>query len=255
MQDLSRHALADPDVRLHYGAGPQQFAELWRPRASAQAPAVIVIHGGFWRSARDLKMTSPLCEALRTEGMACFNVEYRRVGQPGGGYPGTLEDICAAGQYFAAQARKYNIDTARVAVVGHSAGGQLALYLAAERVLKLRGAVSLAGAVDLRRAWELKLGDGAAGQFLGGSPAQVAERYRKASPIERLPLGVPTRLLHGADDEVVPLDLSRRYEAAARASGDDVRLIALPATGHAELIEPAASAWRIISSTLRTLLL
>jgi acetyl esterase/lipase len=213
-----------------------------------------MIHGGFWRAAFDVSRAQPLCERLQLEGIATFSLEYRRVGNPGGGWPGTLDDIRAAGAFFGREAGNHGIDVRRIAVAGHSAGGQLALWLAGERVLPLRGAVSLAGAVDLRRAWELELGKGAAAEFLGGSPAQYPERYQAASPVERLPVGVPVRLIHGIEDTVVPLEISEAYAVAARAVNDDVDLLALPCVGHAELIDPQTAAFREVVSTLAALL-
>ncbi|MBL0155800.1 MAG: alpha/beta hydrolase [Bryobacterales bacterium] len=213
-----------------------------------------MIHGGFWRAAYDLSRAQPFCEYLQREGIATFSLEYRRVGNPGGGWPGTLDDVRAAGVFFGREAGNHGIDLRRIAVAGHSAGGQLALWLAGERVLPLRGAVSLAGAADLRRAWELQLGKGAAAEFLGGSPAQYPERYQAASPVERLPLVVPARLIHGTEDHIVPLEISEAYAVAARSVNDDVELLALPGVGHAELIDPDAEAFREVVSTLAALL-
>ena len=239
---------------LAYGPDTNQFGELRLPEAAGPFPAVIMIHGGFWRAAFDLSRARPFCESLQRAGIATFSLEYRRVGNPGGGWPGTLDDIRAAGAFFGRQAGKFTIDPQRIVVAGHSAGGQLALWLAGEQVLPLRAAVSLAGAVDLRRAWELQLGNGAAGEFLGGSPAQFPQRYQMASPVERLPLGASARLIHGSNDNVVPLEISEAYEVAARLVNDDVQLLALPGVGHAELIDPATPAFQSVVATLHTLL-
>ena len=215
---------------------------------------MIMIHGGFWRSSIDVSRARPFCERLQVEGIATFSLEYRRVGNFGGGWPGTLDDIRAAGAFFGEHAVQFNIDPARIAVAGHSAGGQLAVWLAGENVLPLRGAISLAGAVDLRRAWELQLGNGAAGEFLGGSTEEHPQRYAMASPIERLPLKVPVRLIHGADDAVVPLEISEAYAHAAYAVQDDVELVRLPGVDHSELIDPGAPAFLDVLSRLRALL-
>lgn len=239
---------------LSYGPDPNQFGELRLPAGQGPFPCVIMIHGGFWRAAIDVSRARPLCERLKQEGIATFSVEYRRVGNPCGGWPGTLEDILAAGAFIGEHATTYHLDPRRIVVAGHSAGGQLALWLAGENALPLKGAVSLAGAVDLRRAWELELGKGAAAEFLGGAPAEYPRRYQLASPIERLPLRVPVRLIHGADDEVVPLEISAAYEHAALAVQDDVELTPLPGVGHSELIDPAAPAYQTVVSTLRALL-
>ncbi len=128
------------------------------------------------------------------------------------------------------------------------------MWLAGEKVLPLKAVVSLAGATDLRRAWELKLGKGAASEFLGGGPAEQPERYHLASPIERLPLKVPVHLIHGVDDEIVPMEISEAYAAAASTVQDDVHLVGLPGVGHSELIDPATSAGGRVISHLRALI-
>jgi len=255
MQSILERPAPEADVRLAYGKDPNQFGELRLPRLEGPYPAYIVIHGGFWRAAYDLKHIGHFCQALSMEGVATFSVEYRRIGQAGGGWPGTFNDVRAAAAFLAANATKYNIDAGKIGVTGHSAGGHLALWLGAEKPLALRGVVSLAGVADLRRAYELKLGKGVVGELLGGGPEKFPERYRMASPIERLPLKLPVRLVHGTEDQVVPLEIGKRYEAAARAVRDDARLIAAPGAGHFELIDPQAMQWRLVTAALRAVLL
>jgi dipeptidyl aminopeptidase/acylaminoacyl peptidase len=131
----------------------------------------------------------------------------------------------------------------RVVATGHSAGGHLVLWLAKQQSVALKGVVPLAPVADLRRAWELKLSDTVVADFLGGSPAQVPERYRAASPIEMVPLGVPQRVIHGDRDDVVPVAISREYVEAARKSGDDCTLVEPQGAGHFELIDPRSAAW------------
>jgi len=242
------------DARIAYGTAPQQFGDLRMPKGAGPFPVVIVIHGGFWRSAYSLEHIGHLCAALTRAGFATWSLEYRRIGDPGGGWPGTGEDIASGAEYLRKLAEKYPLDLGRVAAVGHSAGGQLALWLAAEHRLPLRGVVSLAGVADLRRAWELRLSDGVVGDLLGGAPDAVAERYRQASPMERLPLGVAQRLVHGTRDDIVPFEISQKYQAAAAAAGDDARLIALEGAGHFELIDPRSREWPEIERTIRDLL-
>lgn len=254
MQPILTQTAPEADIRLPYGPDPNQFGELRLPAIAGPFPAVVMIHGGFWRAAYDLTNAAHFCNRLKLEGIATFSLEYRRIGHAGGGWPGTFDDIRAAGAFFGRQAGKYNIDTQRIVVAGHSAGGHLALWLAGEKVLPLQGVVSLGGVADLRRAWELQLNKGVVTELLGGSPAQYPERYQAASPIERLPLRVPARLIHGVSDDIVPLEIATAYEAAARAAKDDVRLAPLPGVGHSELIDPAAKAFRLVHSTLRELL-
>src|SRR5437763_561353 len=148
------------DARLTYGAAPNQFVDLRIPKSSGPFPVVMNIHGGFWRSKFDLAHAGHLCAALTAKGLATWNVEYRRVGNPGGGWPGTFEDIANAYRFLPQIAKRYDLDTTRVAVMGHSAGGQLALCVAGHEP-SVKAVISLAGVVDLQRAWEEHLSDDA----------------------------------------------------------------------------------------------
>jgi acetyl esterase/lipase len=242
------------DARIHYGAGPQQFGDLFLPKGPGPYPVAIVIHGGYWRAAYSLDHIGHVCAALARAGVAAWSLEYRRIGDAGGGWPGTGDDIVQGAQYLQTLAARYPLDLRRVVAVGHSAGGQLALWLGAQHSIELRGVVSLAGVVDLRRAWELRLSDGAVAELLGGPPEQVPERYRQASPIERVPMHVAARLLHGKQDDIVPIEMSRRYQAAAAAAGDDARLIEIDNAGHFELIDPRSQAWPIVERAVKELL-
>lgn len=227
------------DVRIPYGSDALQFGELRLPAGSGPHPLVMYIHGGFWRAAYTLEHAGHVCAALTRAGAATWNLEYRRIGNPGGGWPGTLEDVEQGALHVRELARTYALDLERVVVAGHSAGGQLALWLAAQGAVDLRGAVSLAGVVDLRRAWELPLSDGIVGEFLGGSPAEVPERYRQASPLERLPIRAPQRLLHGTADDVVPFAISERFVRASR----NAELIAFQGADHFAVIDPRSPEW------------
>ena len=254
------------DVRLPYGPDVLHFGDLRLPSGPGPHPVAIAIHGGFWRARYDLEHLGHLCAALTGEGIATWSVEYRRIGNVGGGWPNTFLDVARAADALRDLAASYPLDLSRVIAFGHSAGGHLALWLAALHCipvgdplhtpdpLPLRGVLSLAGVADLRRAWELNLSNGAAGELLGGSPSEYPQRYATASPIELLPLGVRQHLVHGAEDDIVPLEISQRYHNAARASGDDVTLTVLPYTGHFEPIDPRSRAWPAVVSAARLFL-
>lgn len=253
------------DVRLAYGSGPSRFGDLRLPKGDGPHPCAVVIHGGFWRARYDLAHTAHLCRALAEAGVASWNLEYRRVGEPGGGWPGTFEDVARGAAFLFDIAPARGIDPARTIVVGHSAGGHLALWVANRRAaagagigpappLPFRAAVSLGGAVDLRMAWDLGLSNRAAGELLGGGPDEVPDRYAAASPRELLPLGATQLLIHGAEDANVPVVISESYHAAAVAAGDDAELIVLPGTGHFELIDPGSGAWPTVKDGVVALL-
>lgn len=241
-------------VRIRYGAEANRFGDLRLPAPPGPHPCAVVIHGGFWRAQYDLEHVGHLCHALAGAGVATWNVEYRRVGETGGGWPGTLRDVERAGGFLFEEAARYGVDPERVIVLGHSAGGQLALWLAGRRrggvggdgggtPLPLRGAVSLAGVLDLRRAWALGLSDGAVEAFLGGTPDVVPERSAAASPREGVPLGVRQVLVHGTADEDVPVSMSEGYREAAVEAGDEASLLLVPGAGHFDLIDPESEAW------------
>lgn len=244
-----------PAPAVAYGDHPDQLANLHVPaREGGPWPVVVLVHGGFWRARWDRTTTTPLARDLAERGYLAWNVEYRRVGQEGGGWPGTLLDVAAAVDRLATVAEA---DLARVLAVGHSAGGHLALWLAARPRLPagapgsgprvvVCGAVSLAGVCDLERAASEGLGDGAAAALLGGLPGEVPERYAAASPAALLPLSVPQLLVHGARDESVPPGESRRYADAARAAGDDARLLELGDADHFDVIDPGHPAWAVV---------
>ena len=240
------------NARLAYGSNPLQFGDLRLPRGEGRHPVAVVIHGGFWRAAYNLDHIGHLCAALTAVGLATWNLEYRRMGNIGGGWPGSFEDTLRGADHVSALAEKYPLDAKRTITVGHSAGGHLALLLAAQQ--RVRGVVSLAGIADLRRAWELGLSNNAVASFLGGSPQEVPDHYKQASPLERLPLGVPQRLVHGMKDDVVPLEISENYVRAAKAAGDDANLVTLVGSGHLELIDPRSGEWPVIQQTVLSLL-
>jgi acetyl esterase/lipase len=250
------------DFRIPYGDEPFQFGDLRLPEGEEPHPVAVMIHGGFWRARYDLEHTGHLCAALTAAGVATWNVEYRRMGNAGGGWPGTFHDVGRALDFVRALAPTYGLDTERVVVLGHSAGGHLALWSAARHripaadplysidPLRPRAAISLAGAVDLRRTCELALSDNAAALLLGCAPDEAPERYATASPIEMLPLGLPQVLLHGTEDPDVPAEMSEQYALRAQEAGDDVMLVLLPGAGHFEVIDPHSTEWAIVEGAV-----
>ena len=267
---MSRDILELPpppaDERLVCGPSASQFGDLRLPGGAGPHPVVVLVHGGYWRDRYSLEHLGHLAAALTAAGLATWSLEYRRLGQPGGGWPGTFLDVARGADALRELAAGRRLDPDRVIAMGHSAGGHLAVWLAARRrippgdplaatdPLPLRGVVSLAGVADLRRGWELRLSDGVVEQLLGGTPEQVPQRYLAGSPFELLPLGLPQILIHGTEDDAVPFAISRRYLEAARAAGDPAELIPLPGAGHFEAIDPRSAAWPTVLDAARRLL-
>jgi acetyl esterase/lipase len=250
-EDVLTKPQPPPDERVAYGADPNQFLEVRLPRSKPPHSVLLNIHGGFWRSKYDLTHAGHACEALRAEGVATFNLEYRRVGNAGGGWPGTFDDIRAAYRFLQQSRSRFQLDLNRLAVMGHSAGGQLALCLAAHEP-SLRRVISLAGVVDLRKAFALHLSNDAVAEFLGGKPESVPDHYREADPME---FSIPQArqwLVHGSEDDIVPPEFSRDYVTHKKKAGEPAQLLEIAHAGHIDLIDPAAEAFKQITSTVLT---
>jgi acetyl esterase/lipase len=241
---------AVPGEHIAYGRDPLQFGELYAPEGKGPHAVAIVIHGGYWRARYDLRHIGHFCAALAKSGIAAWSLEYRRLGNAGGGFPGTLDDVRAGAAHLEEIAIAKGLDMKRVTATGHSAGGQLVLWLAKQKAAPLRGVVPLAPVADLKRAYELRLSDNVVAEFLGGSPEAVPDRYRAASPIEMVPMGVAQRVIHGDRDDTVPIEISRAYVAAAQKRGDDCTLTVPEGAGHFELIDPRAAAWKQVRGAI-----
>ena len=245
------------DARLAYGSDPNQFLDLRLPKDKGAHPLVINIHGGFWRAKYDLVHAGHLCATLSAKGIATANLEYRRVGNESGGWPNTFADIRAAYQFLRQNARTHGCDAQRIVIMGHSAGGQLALCLAAHEPSVTR-VVTLAGVVDLQRAYQLHLSNDAVVEFLRGTPTEVPDHYREADPMQLALPQARQRVIHGSADDVVPPAFSRDYVAAKQRrlakEKEDVHLLEIAGASHFDLIDPRSSAWKQVEQTVLQLL-
>jgi acetyl esterase/lipase len=234
--------------RFRYGSAPAQFADLWLPDRpdDGMPPAVVVlVHGGFWRNRYDLTLMEPLAADLVDRGYAAWNIEYRRIGDDGGGWPGTLTDVARAVDELAGH--RSEVDLARAGFVGHSAGGHLALWAAgrpaipddapgADPAVVPVVAVGQGAVVDLPGAADAPLGSGAVMEFLDGTPADVPQRYEAARP--RLDAGPAMVSVVGTADEIVPPS----YSSDPGHPGS-IELIEVEGADHFDLIDPATVAW------------
>ena len=250
----------EADARIAYGHDPLQFGDLRLPKeqGGGPLPVVIVIHGGFWKSKYMLDHIGHLCAALTANGVATWSVEYRRIGDEGGGWPNSLLDVGMACDHLREIAGEHTLDLDRVVVAGHSAGGHLAAWVAGRHripegdplhvadPLPVAACVPLAGVVDLRLCWRMKLSNGIVEELMGGSPEDVPGRYATASPGDLLPLGVKQVLIHGTADPNVPYEISDLYVSRAKALGDDAELVTLKGTGHFEVIDPMSKEWPVV---------
>ena len=254
------------NARIPYGADSLQFGDLRLPNGPGPFPVAIVIHGGCWVHAfAAVQNSAALSDALRDAGVATWNVEYRRRDDPGGGWPGTMQDVAAAADSLQSLARRYPLDLSHVVAVGHSAGGHLALWLAARRKigadsplhasnpLPLSGVIALGGPGDLRDFASYAgaiCGDGVVENLLGGTFEQFPDRWRDASPSSFLPLGVPQVMLAGASDRIMPQRNLDAYANMARAAGDSVQVIVVPGAAHHEVMAPTSVAWPAVRNAV-----
>ena len=237
-------------LRIPYGPDPEQYGELTLPEGIRSRGTVIIIHGGYWRSGYTAELGRPLAKDLAGRGFACWNLEYRRAGN-GGGWPRTLEDILAGINALAPAARGRGVDLSRVTLLGHSAGGHLAVLAAkaGPSAVTVTGVVSQSGVLDLAEAHRLGLSSNAVENFLCCTPDQDPQRYRDADPMAALPLPVPAWVLHGDADTTVPSSFSAGWTAAARAAGGTAELRFIPGD-HFAMITPGTAAWDAVVEAL-----
>jgi acetyl esterase/lipase len=241
-------------LRIPYGPDPEQYAELTLPESSGStvphAGVVVIIHGGYWRSKHTAELGRPGALDLAGRGFTCWNLEYRRAGN-GGGWPETFNDISDGIDALGPASREHGLDLSRVTVLGHSAGGQLAVWAAARSgaAVPVTGVVSQAGVLNMAQALELELSDGAVRNFLGSSPADDGDRYRSADPLQLLPLSAPVVALHSESDSAVPLSCSTTFVNAALASGSPAELRLVPGD-HFAPITPGTPAWSAVVTAL-----
>lgn len=246
----------------HYGPAPSQVGDLHLPKAK-NPPVIVLLHGGFWRLPYGYEQMTPLAQDLTHHGYAAWNLEYRRLGEPDGGWPNTLKDVSLGIDHLAKlKVAGADLDLNRVVTVGHSAGGHLALWAGGSRKLeasdsaakvKLLAAVGQAPAADLKRVYELNSSNGVAHELTGGTPTQYPDRYHNASPRALLPLGIPQLIVHGEADDTVIQDIGREYAEAARKAGDTCDYVEFPGMGHFEHLDPKGVAWKAVAEWLERL--
>jgi acetyl esterase/lipase len=252
---LSRPA-PGPDFTLTYGELADHVADVWLPPSALTAlpsSLVVFLHGGFWRHDYDRTHLRPLAVALAAVGHVVALPEYRRTGAPGGGWPGTFDDVAAAVRLVPSMIGERLGATLSLILGGHSAGGQLALWAGAGLVRTgspPSGVVALAPVADLRTAYELDLDRGAVAALLGGGPDTVPERYAAADPLALVPVGAPVTVVHGDRDAQVPLAQSRAFAAVAAAVGDRINLEVLLGADHFDVIDPLSPMWHHIVTAL-----
>jgi acetyl esterase/lipase len=271
------HPVVDPDATAAYGDHPDQVIDFYAPRGEAApggpCPLVVVLHGGAWRAPYDRRHVSPFADFLARRGFAVANVEYRRGGEGegdgsavAGRWPDTFDDVAAALDALPALVRETlpQADPRRTVVSGHSAGGHLALWVAARHVLPadapwrtdrpapLRGVVALAPIADLTIADKLDVCGGAVRQLLGAEE-QFSERQPYADPALLLPTGIATTLVQGRTDIDVPQAVAESYADAAAKAGEMVGLTLLEGVGHFPLIDPAADACAVVAEEIAQL--
>lgn len=262
---LASLAAPPPDHTIAYGPGPLQFGNLRLPKRPGPHPVVLFIHGGCWLSQYDIAHAAAFEQALADSGFAVWSLEYRRVGNEGGGWPGTFADIAQGADFLRELATRYALDLNRVIASGHSAGGHFALWLAARTKipraspllaadpLVVHGVLSLAPAPDLEGLHASGVCGNVINRLMGGSPAENPDRYAAASPMQLVPIAVPQVHVIGAlDRNWAPI--GRAYLARARAAGDTtVQSVEAPDAGHFDLLAPTTTTWPIVINALKQL--
>ncbi len=256
------------DYRFNYGPDTFQFGDLRLPAGHGPHPVVIIIHGGCWSARYGLHLMDAMAERLRNIGFASWNVEFRRVGQAGGGWPGTFVDVLLAARYVENLATRFDIDLKNMIITGHSSGGHLALWLANEfsvfssssylldRKPTVRGVVALAPVTDLL---DLEGSEGAACRssledLMGGTSASFPQRYIHASPAQMPVTAVPLTVFSGEQDHIIPVQSVEQFALISGARGSKIHHVILKQSGHFEMITPATTVWPEVESHFRRFL-
>ena len=256
--DLLGRPKPAPDATIRYGTDPLQLVDVWLPAGRGPHPTVLMVHGGCWQTEvaeRDLMNWA--AGDLRERGVAVWNIEYRGIDRPGGGYPGTFLDVAAAADALKTHARRYRLDISRVVATGHSAGGHLALWLAGRKKLPassplrvpnplpIAAVVSLGGLPDLEETSRIENGCGNEASSTLGKP-----NYSETSVPRLAPLGVPQLLINGLQDRIIPTRMATSYQRRMRAAADEVDVRWVDRTGHVELISPGTDSWAVTVDAL-----
>jgi acetyl esterase/lipase len=263
--------------RMAYGTDPLQFGELRVPAGGGDHPIAVLVHGGCWlaklgqipEAATSLELLRPMAVALEANGIATWNIEYRRVGNPGGGWPGTFEDVGRATDFVRELATTRHLDLHRVLLIGHSSGGHLALWAAARHKLAatnpLHGTspLAIAGVVDIDAPPDLEsiipmerqvCGEQIVERLLGGTPTDLPARYREASATGLLPIGTKQELLIAEKHNDQWIHAIRSYAADAKAAGDLTTVTMMKDAGHFDGLNPKAPAWKDVLTSVQSLL-
>ncbi|WP_254442307.1 alpha/beta hydrolase [Duganella vulcania] len=261
-------ALGGPAPALHvaYGAAPSQFAELFVPAGDGPFPVALIVHGGCWcKEYAGISQMRNIAGDLQQQGIAVWNIEYRRFDEEGGGYPGMYLDVATAVDLLRSLAAEWRLDLSRVVLVGHSAGGHLAQWAASrarlprssplfvEDPLPVATVISLGGLADLRNEEQLikTSCERDIVQLAGIASAQRPDIFSDTSPVELLPSGVRTVLIHGEFDTISPLRAGQDYARRAQAAGDLAEVIVLPGGSHFDEVAATSSSWTIVSAQIR----
>jgi len=250
---------APAGVRIGYGALSEQFGELRLPAGVGPFPVIVAIHGGCWRAMHTLDYMGHISADLTESGVATWNIEYRRLGQDGGGWPGTYQDVGNAIDHLRQLATGFPLDLRRVIVTGHSAGGHLALWAAGRRRLTRESELyaadplQLIGVAPLAAVTDLQAG-GTACDDEAQAMYGTVEKLSQTSPPCMLPLGMPVIVIHGEDDLSVPAQQAISYVEAAERSGDRPRLCLLSGADHFVIVDPRSSYWPRVKDEIISLL-
>lgn len=254
-----------PDKRIEYGSAPSQFVELFKPTGPGPHPVVVLIHGGCWTvQFGGIEQMRNMAGALAKQGIAVWNVEYRRYDEEGGGYPGMYQDVATAVDLLKHEAKVSALDLNRVVAVGHSAGGHLAQWAVsrhklpewspawAPQPLPIKTVISLGGLADLRNEAALirRTCDRETAQIAGAPSAARPDVFLDTSPAEMLPAGVRTVLIHGEHDDISPTVTGENYARRARAAGDVAEVLVLPGGSHYDEVSAESKAWVIVNDQI-----